>query len=64
MYNKCIIIFCIITNVENSRIGKVLIPSSALEQNGFGKTEAGKQASIKYLDKFGQPASDNFAMMW
>ena len=37
-------------------------PVKALQEIGVNQNEATKQASLKYLDKFGQPASDDFTM--
>ena len=41
-----------------------LIHFKALQKDGVGQNEATKQASLKYLDKFGQPTFDDFAMTW
>lgn len=37
-------------------------PVKALQEIGVNQNEAIKQASLKYLDKFGPPASDDFTM--
>ena len=37
-------------------------PVKALQEIGVNQNEATKQASLKYLDKFGQPASDDLTM--